>query len=55
MITDESQAVCAVRLWTIHKNSNGLDKYIIDKCYGTAQQPENCTSTTTFMIAQDLI
>jgi hypothetical protein len=34
-------------------NSNGLDEYIVDKCYNQAQQPEITHSITTFMIAND--
>jgi len=37
-----------------YKNSNGLDKYIVDKCYGMAQQARKLhIPITTFMIAQD--
>jgi uncharacterized protein with von Willebrand factor type A (vWA) domain len=34
-------------------NSNGLDEYIVDKCYSQAQQARKLHSITTFMIAND--
>ena len=37
-----------------YKNSNGLDTYIVDKCYSMAQQARKLgIPITTFMIAQD--
>jgi uncharacterized protein with von Willebrand factor type A (vWA) domain len=34
-------------------NSNGLDEYIVDKCYSQAQQARKLHTITTFMIAND--
>jgi uncharacterized protein with von Willebrand factor type A (vWA) domain len=34
-------------------NSNGLDEYIVDKCYSQHNKPENYIPITTFMIAND--
>jgi hypothetical protein len=34
-------------------NSNGLDEYIVDKCYSQAASPEVHIPITTFMIAND--
>jgi uncharacterized protein with von Willebrand factor type A (vWA) domain len=34
-------------------NSNGLDEYIVDKCYSQAQQARKYIPITTFMIAND--
>ncbi len=54
MITDGKPSCIRERDGTYYKNSVGLDPYIIDKCYNTAQQARKLhIPITTFMIAQD--
>jgi uncharacterized protein with von Willebrand factor type A (vWA) domain len=43
-----------VKRWSYYMNSNGLDEYIVDKCYSQAQQARKLhIPITTFMIAND--
>jgi uncharacterized protein with von Willebrand factor type A (vWA) domain len=54
MITDGKPSCLRLPDGQYYKNSNGLDKYIVDKCYGMAQQARKLhIPITTFMIAQD--
>ena len=54
MITDGKPSCLRLADGQYYKNSNGLDKYIVDKCYGMAQQARKLhIPITTFMIAQD--
>ena len=54
MITDGKPSCLRLPDGQYYKNSNGLDKYIVDKCYGMAQQARKLhVPITTFMIAQD--
>ena len=54
MITDGKPSCVIEPDGSYYMNSNGLDKYIVDKCYATAQQARKLhIPITTFMIAQD--
>ena len=54
MITDGKPSCLRLPDGQYYKNSNGLDKYIVNKCYGMAQQARKLhIPITTFMIAQD--
>jgi len=54
MITDGKPSCLLLPDGNYYKNSNGLDKYIVDKCYSMAQQARKLhIPITTFMIAQD--
>ena len=54
MITDGKPSCLRLPDGHYYKNSNGLDKYIVNKCYGMAQQARKLhIPITTFMIAQD--
>jgi len=54
MITDGKPSCVIEPDGSYYMNSNGLDKYIVDKCYTTAQQARKLhIPITTFMIAQD--
>lgn len=54
MITDGKPSCLKNSDGTYYKNSNGLDKLIVDKCYNMAHQAKRLNiSITTFMIAQD--
>ena len=54
MITDGKPSCLRLPDGQYYKNSNGLDKYIVDKCYAMAQQSRKShIPITTFMIAQD--
>jgi len=54
MITDGKPSCLKLKDGTYYKNSNGLDSYIVDKCYNMAQQARRLNiPITTFMIAQD--
>ncbi|HEU0137972.1 MAG TPA: VWA domain-containing protein [Flavobacterium sp.] len=54
MITDGKPSCVRERDGTYYMNSNGLDEYIVDKCYNQAQQARKLKiPITTFMIAQD--
>ena len=54
MITDGKPSCLRLPDGQYYKNSNGLDKYIVEKCYGMAQQARKLhIPITTFMIAQD--
>ena len=54
MITDGKPSCVIKPDGSYYMNSNGLDKYIVDKCYTTAQQARKLhIPITTFMIAQD--
>ncbi len=54
MITDGKPSCVNEPDGTYYKNSNGLDSYIVDKCYNAAQQARKLNiPITTFMIAQD--
>jgi uncharacterized protein with von Willebrand factor type A (vWA) domain len=54
MITDGKPSCVVEPDGSYYKNSNGLDKYIVDKCYEMAQQARKLhIPITTFMIAQD--
>lgn len=54
MITDGKPSCVIEPDGSYYMNSNGLDKYIVDKCYKTAQQARKLhIPITTFMIAQD--
>ena len=54
MITDGKPSCLRLPDGQYYKNSNGLDKYIINKCYAMAQQARKLyIPITTFMIAQD--
>ena len=55
MITDGKPSCVRERDGSYYMNSNGLDEYIVDKCYNQAQQARKLhIPITTFMIAQDL-
>jgi uncharacterized protein with von Willebrand factor type A (vWA) domain len=51
-MTDDGK-LCARKDGSYYMNSNGLDEYIVDKCYNQAQQARKLHSITTFMIAND--
>ncbi len=54
MITDGKPSCLRLSDGTYYKNSNGLDKYIVEKCYNMASQARKLhIPITTFMIAQD--
>ena len=54
MITDGKPSCIRESDGTYYMNSNGLDDYIVDKCYAMAQQARKLhIPITTFMIAND--
>ncbi|SEB45903.1 von Willebrand factor type A domain-containing protein [Tenacibaculum sp. MAR_2009_124] len=54
MITDGKPSCLRMADGTYYKNSNGLDKYIVEKCYNMASQARKLhIPITTFMIARD--
>lgn len=54
MITDGKPSCLRLPDGQYYKNSNGLDSYIVNKCYAMAQQARKLhIPITTFMIAQD--
>lgn len=54
MITDGKPSCIRLPDGQYYKNSNGLDKYIVNQCYNMAQQARRLhIPITTFMIAQD--
>jgi len=54
MITDGKPSCLRLPDGRYYKNSNGLDSYIVNKCYGMAQQARKLhIPITTFMIARD--
>ncbi len=54
MITDGKPSCVRERDGSYYMNSNGLDQYIVDKCYTQAQQARKLhIPITTFMIAND--
>jgi len=54
MITDGKPSCLRLPDGTYYKNSNGLDRYIVEKCYNMASQARKLhIPITTFMIAQD--
>lgn len=54
MITDGKPSCIRQSDGSYYKNSNGLDQYITNKCYTTAQQARRLhIPITTFMIAKD--
>ncbi len=54
MITDGKPSCLKNSDGTYYKNSNGLDKMIVEKCYNMARQARRLDiAITTFMIAQD--
>lgn len=54
MITDGKPSCVREKDGTYYMNSNGLDQYIVDKCYTQAQQARKLhIPITTFMIARD--
>ena len=54
MITDGKPSCLKLKDGSYYKNSNGLDSYIVDKCYNMAQQARRLNiPITTFMIAED--
>ena len=54
MITDGKPSCIREADGTYYMNSNGLDEYIVDKCYNMAQQARKVhIPITTFMIAND--
>lgn len=54
MITDGKPSCVKESDGTYYMNSNGLDSYIVDQCYTSAQQARKLhIPITTFMIAQD--
>ena len=54
MITDGKPSCVRETDGSYYMNSNGLDEYIVDKCYSQAQQARKLhIPITTFMIAQD--
>ncbi len=54
MITDGKPSCVRERDGSYYMNSNGLDDYIVDKCYNQASQARKLhIPITTFMIAQD--
>ena len=54
MITDGKPSCVREKDGSYYMNSNGLDEYIVDKCYSEAQQARKLhIPITTFMIAKD--
>lgn len=54
MITDGKPSCLRLPDGSYYKNSNGLDKYIVEKCYNMAAQAKKLhIPITTFMIAKD--
>jgi uncharacterized protein with von Willebrand factor type A (vWA) domain len=54
MITDGKPSCLKIPNGEYYKNSNGLDRFIVNKCYAMAQQARKLhIPITTFMIAQD--
>ncbi|MDB2384992.1 VWA domain-containing protein [Polaribacter sp.] len=54
MITDGKPSCLRLPDGQYYKNSNGLDRFIVNKCYAMAQQAKKLhIPITTFMIAQD--
>jgi uncharacterized protein with von Willebrand factor type A (vWA) domain len=54
MITDGKPSCVREKDGSYYMNSNGLDQYIVDKCYNQAQQARKLhIPITTFMIAND--
>ena len=54
MITDGKPSCVREPDGTYYKNSNGLDEYVVQKCYNMAAQARRLhIPVTTFMIAQD--
>ena len=54
MITDGKPSCLLLPDGNYYKNSNGLETYIVDKCYSMAQQARKLhIPITTFMIAKD--
>jgi Ca-activated chloride channel family protein len=54
MITDGKPSCVKEKDGTYYMNSNGLDEYIVEKCYTQAQQARKLhIPITTFMIARD--
>jgi uncharacterized protein with von Willebrand factor type A (vWA) domain len=54
MITDGKPSCVREKDGSYYMNSNGLDQYIVDKCYTQAQQARKLhIPITTFMIAND--
>ncbi|RTY69501.1 vWA domain-containing protein [Flavobacterium sp. LB2P53] len=54
MITDGKPSCIREKDGSYYMNSNGLDEYIVDKCYNQAQQARKLhIPITTFMIAND--
>ena len=54
MITDGKPSCVRMPDGSYYKNSNGLDTFIVDKCYQMAAQARKLhIPITTFMIAQD--
>ena len=54
MITDGKPSCVREKDGNYYMNSNGLDEYIVDKCYNQAQQARKLhIPITTFMIAND--
>lgn len=54
MITDGKPSCLRMSDGSYYKNSNGLDDYIVEKCYNMASQARKLhIPITTFMIAQD--
>ena len=54
MITDGKPSCLKMPDGTYYKNSNGLDRFIVEKCYNMAAQARKMhIPITTFMIAQD--
>ncbi len=54
MITDGKPSCVKEKDGTYYMNSNGLDQYIVDKCYSQASQARKLhIPITTFMIARD--
>ena len=54
MITDGKPSCLRLPDGQYYKNSNGLDRHIVNKCYAMAQQARRLhIPITTFMIAQD--
>lgn len=54
MITDGKPSCLRLKDGRYYKNSNGLDEYIVDKCYTMAAQARRLRiPITTFMIAND--
>ena len=54
MITDGKPSCVREKNGDYYMNSNGLDEYIVDKCYNQAQQARKLhIPITTFMIAND--